>query len=199
MARRVLVAAAAFAVSAALAPAASRRGARGARGGVALRERPEACPEPVWERICEAEQKSREKKFGSLAASMATFGLDSDAIEKNRLRIWEELEAKQASGAAPPPRKKAEAAADDAKPAGPFAGIRKAWDDVYKEADAMGYAQAVALNAQLENKGVLSKAPRRPGAFDVDDPDAPKKKAKRRKKSRGPKPAAKKGDGFGSS
>ena len=28
------------------------------------------------------------------------------------------------------------------------------------EADAMGYAQAVALNKQLEDKGVLSKAKR---------------------------------------
>ena len=33
-------------------------------------------------------------------------------------------------------------------------------DDVYDEADAMGYAQAVALNKQLEDKGWLSKAKR---------------------------------------
>ena len=155
--------------------------------------RPEECPEAVWERIVDAEQKSREKKFGSLAASLSTFGLDKEMIEENRLRIWEELKAKQASGAKPARREAAEAAPAAGAP-GPFAGLRKAWDDVYKEADAMGYAQAVALNAQLENKGVLPKA----AAADADASTPPKARAKSKKrKSRGPKPAAKRGDGFG--
>ena len=58
----------------------------------------------------------------------------------------------------------------------------------------MGYAQAVALNAQLENKGVLPKA----AAADADASTPPKARAKSKKrKSRGPKPAAKRGDGFG--
>jgi len=44
----------------------------------------------------------------------------------------------------------------------PFAGVMKAFkeSDVYKQADAMAYVQAVELNKQLEDKGVLSKAKR---------------------------------------
>ena len=83
---------------------------------------------------------------------------DKDAIEANRLRIWEELAAKQASGAKPPKRREADATA---APDGPFAGLKKAFADSYKEADAMAYAQAVALNKNLEDRGILDKAPRR--------------------------------------
>ena len=129
---------------------------------------------------------------------MANFGLDKDKIEENRLRIWEELKAKQASGEKP--RRREDAAAEEVQKApGPFAGLRKAWDDVYKEADAMGYAQAVALNAKLEKKGILPEVmPRGDSPLGLDPAnDAPKKsQAKRRKKGKGGKPKAKRGAGF---
>ena len=77
------------------------------------------------ERIVEAEANSREKKFGAVGAALSNFGLDKGSIEENQLRIWEELKAKQASGAKPRKRTEAEAA-----PApGPFAGLKKAWDE----------------------------------------------------------------------
>ena len=159
-----------------------------------LRARPDDCPEEVWERIVEAEQKSREKK-GQIGAAL--WGLDKNAIEQNQLRIWEELRERQASGAKPPKR-----TAQPEKPNNnPFAGVMKAFKDVYDEADAMGYAQAVALNKQLEDKGVLSKAKRRDDD-DVQIPEErvvfeePARKTVKRKRGKGAKPKSRKGAGF---
>ena len=167
------------------------------RAAMTARARPEECPPEVWERIVEAEANSREKKFGAVGAALSNFGLDKGSIEENQLRIWEELKAKQASGAKPRKRTEAEAA-----PApGPFAGLKKAWDDAYKEADAQGYAQAVALNAKLEEKGILSKAPRREKLSAETDlrgePLQRKPSKKKNKKKKGAKPSANQGDGFG--
>ena len=159
-----------------------------------LRARPDDCPEEVWDRIVEAEQKSREKK-GQIGAAL--WGLDKGAIEQNQLRIWEELRERQASGAKPTKR-----TAQPEKPNNnPFAGVMKAFKDVYDEADAMGYAQAVALNKQLEDKGVLSKAKRK----DDDDIQLPQervvfeepvRKTVKRKRGKGAKPKSRKGAGF---
>ena len=157
-----------------------------------LRARPDDCPEEVWDRIVEAEQQSREKK-GQIGAAL--WGLDKGAIEQNQLRIWEELRERQESGAKP--TKKPEPAPSN----NPFAGVMKAFKDVYDEADAMGYAQAVALNKQLEDKGVLSKAKRR----DDDDVQIPEervvfeelaRKTVKRKRGKGAKPKSRKGSGF---
>ena len=161
-----------------------------------LRARPDDCPEEVWERIVEAERNSREKK-GQIGAAL--WGLDKGAIEQNQLRIWEELRERQESGAKP--TKRTEPAPSNNNP---FAGVMKAFKDVYDEADAMGYAQAVALNKQLEDKGVLSKAKRR----DADDDDGiqlpqervvfeePVRKTVKRKRGKGAKPKSRKGAGF---
>ena len=157
-----------------------------------LRARPDDCPEEVWERIVEAEQQSREKK-GQIGAAL--WGLDKGAIEQNQLRIWEELRERQESGAKP--TKKPEPAPSN----NPFAGVMKAFKDVYDEADAMGYAQAVALNKQLEDKGVLSKAKRRDDD-DVQIPEErvvfeePVRKTVKRKRGKGAKPKSRKGAGF---
>ena len=157
-----------------------------------LRARPDDCPEEVWERIVEAERNSREKK-GQIGAAL--WGLDKGAIEQNQLRIWEELRERQESGAKP--TKKPEPAPSN----NPFAGVMKAFKDVYDEADAMGYAQAVALNKQLEDKGVLSKAKRRDDD-DVQIPEErvvfeePVRKTVKRKRGKGAKPKSRKGAGF---
>ena len=159
-----------------------------------LKARPDDCPEEVWDRIVEAERNSREKK-GQIGAAL--WGLDKGAIEQNQLRIWEELRERQESGAKP--TKKPEPAPSS----NPFAGVMKAFKDVYDEADAMGYAQAVALNKQLEDKGVLSKAKRRDD--DDDDVQIPKervvfeepvRKTVKRKRGKGAKPKSRKGAGF---
>ena len=162
-----------------------------------LRARPDDCPEEVWERIVEAERNSREKK-GQIGAAL--WGLDKNAIEQNQLRIWEELRERQESGAKPTKRTEQPATTNN----NPFAGVMKAFKDVYDEADAMGYAQAVALNKQLEDKGVLSKAKRR----DDDDDDGiqlpqervvfeePVRKTVKRKRGKGAKPKSRKGAGF---
>ena len=159
-----------------------------------LRARPDDCPEEVWERIVEAERTSREKK-GQIGAAL--WGLDKGAIEQNQLRIWEELRERQESGAKPPKR-----SAQPEKPNNnPFAGVMKAFKDVYDEADAMGYAQAVALNKQLEDKGVLSKAKRKDDD-DVQIPEErvvfeePVRKTVKRKRGKGAKPKSRKGAGF---
>ena len=158
-----------------------------------LRARPDDCPEEVWDRIVEAEQQSREKK-GQIGAAL--WGLDKGAIEQNQLRIWEELRERQESGAKP--TKRTEPAPSNNNP---FAGVMKAFKDVYDEADAMGYAQAVALNKQLEDKGVLSKAKRK----DDDDIQLPQervvfeepvRKTVKRKRGKGAKPKSRKGAGF---
>ena len=158
-----------------------------------LRARPDDCPEEVWDRIVEAEQKSREKK-GQIGAAL--WGLDKGAIEQNQLRIWEELRERQESGAKPTKRTEEPAPSNN-----PFAGVMKAFKDVYDEADAMGYAQAVALNKQLEDKGVLSKAKRK----DDDDIQLPQervvfeepvRKTVKRKRGKGAKPKSRKGAGF---
>ena len=161
-----------------------------------LRARPDDCPEEVWERIVEAERNSREKK-GQIGAAL--WGLDKGAIEQNQLRIWEELRERQESGAKPTKRDPEPKTSNN-----PFAGVMKAFKDVYDEADAMGYAQAVALNKQLEDKGVLSKAKRR----DDDDDDGiqlpqervvfeePVRKTVKRKRGKGAKPKSRKGAGF---
>ena len=160
-----------------------------------LRARPDDCPEEVWERIVEAEQKSREKK-GQIGAAL--WGLDKGAIEQNQLRIWEELKERQESGARPPKKRPEEPAPSSNNP---FAGVMKAFKDVYDEADAMGYAQAVALNKQLEDKGVLSKAKRRDDD-DVQIPEErvvfeePARKTVKRKRGKGAKPKSRKGAGF---
>ena len=158
-----------------------------------LRARPDDCPEEVWDRIVEAEQQSREKK-GQIGAAL--WGLDKGAIEQNQLRIWEELRERQESGAKP--TKKPEPAPSNNNP---FAGVMKAFKDVYDEADAMGYAQAVALNKQLEDKGVLSKAKRKDDD-DVQIPEErvvfeePVRKTVKRKRGKGAKPKSRKGAGF---
>ena len=158
-----------------------------------LRARPDDCPEEVWERIVEAERNSREKK-GQIGAAL--WGLDKNAIEQNQLRIWEELRERQESGAKP--TKKPEPAPSNNNP---FAGVMKAFKDVYDEADAMGYAQAVALNKQLEDKGVLSKAKRKDDD-DVQIPqervvfEEPGRKTVKRKRGKGAKPKSRKGSGF---
>ena len=157
-----------------------------------LKARPDDCPEEVWDRIVEAERNSREKK-GQIGAAL--WGLDKGAIEQNQLRIWEELRERQESGAKP--TKKPEPAPSN----NPFAGVMKAFKDVYDEADAMGYAQAVALNKQLEDKGVLSKAKRRDDD-DVQIPEErvvfeePVRKTVKRKRGKGAKPKSRKGAGF---
>jgi len=162
-----------------------------------LKARPDDCPEEVWDRIVEAERNSREKK-GQIGAAL--WGLDKNAIEQNQLRIWEELRERQESGAKPTKRTEQPATTNN----NPFAGVMKAFKDVYDEADAMGYAQAVALNKQLEDKGVLSKAKRR----DDDDDDGiqlpqervvfeePVRKTVKRKRGKGAKPKSRKGAGF---
>ena len=158
-----------------------------------LRARPDDCPEEVWDRIVEAERNSREKK-GQIGAAL--WGLDKGAIEQNQLRIWEELKEKKASGAKPTKRTE-----EPAPSSNPFAGVMKAFKDVYDEADAMGYAQAVALNKQLEDKGVLSKAKRRDDD-DVQIPEErvvfeePVRKTVKRKRGKGAKPKSRKGAGF---
>ena len=158
-----------------------------------LRARPDDCPEEVWERIVEAERNSREKK-GQIGAAL--WGLDKGAIEQNQLRIWEELRERQESGAKP--TKRTEPAPSNNNP---FAGVMKAFKDVYDEADAMGYAQAVALNKQLEDKGVLSKAKRKDDD-DVQIPEErvvfeePARKTVKRKRGKGAKPKSRKGAGF---
>ena len=158
-----------------------------------LRARPDDCPEEVWDRIVEAEQQSREKK-GQIGAAL--WGLDKGAIEQNQLRIWEELRERQESGAKPTKRTEEPAQSNNH-----FAGVMKAFKDVYDEADAMGYAQAVALNKQLEDKGVLSKAKRK----DDDDIQLPQervvfeepvRKTVKRKRGKGAKPKSRKGAGF---
>ena len=126
----------------------------------------------------------------------ALWGLDKNAIEQNQLRIWEELRERQESGAKP--TKRTEPAPSNNNP---FAGVMKAFKDVYDEADAMGYAQAVALNKQLEDKGVLSKAKRRDDD-DVQIPqervvfEEPARKTVKRKRGKGAKPKSRKGAGF---
>ena len=167
---------------------------RSQRPPTLLRARPDDCPEEVWERIVEAERTSREKK-GQIGAAL--WGLDKGAIEQNQLRIWEELRERQESGAKPTKRKE-----QPEKPNNnPFSGVMKAFKDVYDEADAMGYAQAVALNKQLEDKGVLSKAKRK----DDDDIQLPQervvfeepvRKTVKRKRGKGAKPKSRKGAGF---
>ena len=158
-----------------------------------LKARPDDCPEEVWERIVEAERNSREKK-GQIGAAL--WGLDKGAIEQNQLRIWEELRERQESGAKPTKRTEEPAPSNN-----PFAGVMKAFKDVYDEADAMGYAQAVALNKQLEDKGVLSKAKRRDDD-DVQIPEErvvfeePVRKTVKRKRGKGAKPKSRKGAGF---
>ena len=160
-----------------------------------LRARPDDCPEEVWERIVEAERNSREKK-GQIGAAL--WGLDKGAIEQNQLRIWEELRERQESGAKPTKKRPEEPAPSN----NPFAGVMKAFKDVYDEADAMGYAQAVALNKQLEDKGVLSKAKRRDDDDDVQIPqervvfEEPVRKTVKRKRGKGAKPKSRKGAGF---
>jgi len=160
-----------------------------------LRARPDDCPEEVWERIVEAERNSREKK-GQIGAAL--WGLDKNAIEQNQLRIWEELRERQASGAKPPKRTEQPETPPNNNP---FAGVMKAFKDVYDEADAMGYAQAVALNKQLEDKGVLSKAKRKDDD-DVQIPEErvvfeePARKTVKRKRGKGAKPKSRKGAGF---
>ena len=167
---------------------------RSQRPPTLLRARPDDCPEEVWDRIVEAERNSREKK-GQIGAAL--WGLDKGAIEQNQLRIWEELRERQESGAKPT-KKRPEA---EAPSNNPFAGVMKAFKDVYDEADAMGYAQAVALNKQLEDKGVLSKAKRRDDD-DVQIPEErvvfeePVRKTVKRKRGKGAKPKSRKGAGF---
>ena len=159
-----------------------------------LRARPDDCPEEVWERIVEAERNSREKK-GQIGAAL--WGLDKGAIEQNQLRIWEELRERQESGAKPTKRTEQPQQTNN----NPFAGVMKAFKDVYDEADAMGYAQAVALNKQLEDKGVLSKAKRKDDD-DVQIPqervvfEEPVRKTVKRKRGKGAKPKSRKGSGF---
>ena len=166
---------------------------RSQRPPTLLRARPDDCPEEVWDRIVEAEQKSREKK-GQIGAAL--WGLDKNAIEKNQLRIWEELRERQASGARPTAQPEKTNTNNN-----PFAGVMKAFKDVYDEADAMGYAQAVALNKQLEDKGVLSKAKRKDDD-DVQIPEErvvfeePARKTVKRKRGKGAKPKSRKGAGF---
>ena len=158
-----------------------------------LKARPDDCPEEVWDRIVEAERNSREKK-GQIGAAL--WGLDKGAIEQNQLRIWEELRERQESGAKPTKRTEEPAPSNN-----PFAGVMKAFKDVYDEADAMGYAQAVALNKQLEDKGVLSKAKRKDDD-DVQIPEErvvfeePVRKTVKRKRGKGAKPKSRKGAGF---
>jgi len=129
----------------------------------ALAARPADCPAEVWERVVEAERTSREKKFGAMGAALGAFGLDKAAIEANQLRIWDELKRKRAEAPGGPKKKKNKQQQQPAEPvpktasSGPFAGMREAFQKVYDEADQMGYAQAVALSASLENKGLLPK------------------------------------------
>ena len=157
-----------------------------------LRARPDDCPEEVWDRIVEAEQQSREKK-GQIGAAL--WGLDKGAIEQNQLRIWEELRERQESGAKPTKRPEEPAPSNN-----PFAGVMKAFKDVYDEADAMGYAQAVALNKQLEDKGVLSKAKRKDDDVQIPEErvvfEEPARKTVKRKRGKGAKPKSRKGSGF---
>lgn len=127
-----------------------------------LYARPEDCPEKIWDQVVEAERISREKRFGALIG-----GLDKKTIEANQVRIWEELKRQKESGETTPPPKQ-----------GPLAGIQSAWKKLYEEADAMGYAQAVALSTKLENKGVLPRVVTKEG----EAPPAPTKTKKRKKK-----------------
>lgn len=109
--------------------------------------RPADCPEPVWERVVEAERVSREKKFGTMLGPLGS-ALDSSTIEANQLRIWDELKRRKEGGEVV-----------EAKPKEPgfFDGIKQSFASFYQEADAMAYSQAVALNKNLEDRGILSK------------------------------------------
>ena len=143
----------------------------------------------------EAERNSREKK-GQIGAA-----LWGPIRARSRRTNWHlgELRARQASGAKPPKR----TAQPETPPSNnnPFAGVMKAFKDVYDEADAMGYAQAVALNKQLEDRGVLSKAKRKDDD-DVQIPEErvvfeePVRKTVKRKRGKGAKPKSRKGAGF---
>ena len=112
--------------------------------------RPSDCPPDVWEAVVEAERKSRQKKIGNFGAALGA--LDQGAIQKNQLRIWDELKKKKDLPPSPQPPE-----GQPSTPDGPFAGIRKAWNQIYEEADAMGKAQAIALSADLEDKGLLPR------------------------------------------
>lgn len=143
-----------------------------------LNGRPTDCPEDLWNRIVEAERLSREKRFGSLVGSV---GIDQNAIDANQLRIWDEMKRQRAAieaGETPTTPRKEE---------GPFAGIKKAWQKLYEEADSMGYAQAIALSSTLENKGVLPRVvtkeqPAEPPA-DIPPRKSTAKKTRTKKKS----------------
>jgi len=76
-------------------------------------------------------------------------------------------------------------------PEGPFASLRTAWQKMYEEADRQGYAQAVALSANLENKGLLPKVVTANSedtsskSISSSKRDANKKKQQRKKKRYG--------------
>eukprot|EP00633_Aureoumbra_lagunensis_P001534 CAMPEP_0197287108 /NCGR_PEP_ID=MMETSP0890-20130614/3160_1 /TAXON_ID=44058 ORGANISM="Aureoumbra lagunensis, Strain CCMP1510" /NCGR_SAMPLE_ID=MMETSP0890 /ASSEMBLY_ACC=CAM_ASM_000533 /LENGTH=175 /DNA_ID=CAMNT_0042756369 /DNA_START=150 /DNA_END=677 /DNA_ORIENTATION=- len=152
----------------------------------ALLARPQECPEEIWLQIVEAEKKSREKKFGSVAAALGNVGLDKAAIEANQLRIWEELKKRKDS-----PELKISETKKGETPEGPFASLRTAWQKMYEEADRQGYAQAVALSANLENKGLLPKVVTANSedtsskSISSSKRDANKKKQQRKKKRYG--------------
>mmetsp|Transcript_430 Transcript_430/g.1212 ORF Transcript_430/g.1212 Transcript_430/m.1212 type:complete len:207 (-) Transcript_430:41-661(-) len=174
--------------------------------------RPPDCPEDVWTAVVEAERKSREKKIGPLGTALGA--LDARSIEANQLRIWEEVRKRRDdSSNNKKQRKKKNTASSPPSPPekekeeGPFASLRNAWNKMYAEADAMGYAQALSLSADLENRGLLPKVVTANATAEAADEtpvprsrrrDAAKKKKKksssRKKKGRSPSPPK----GFGS-
>lgn len=131
-----------------------------------LYARPPDCPEPVWERVVEAERVSRQKKFGTMLGPLGN-ALDSSTVEANQLRIWDELKRRKEGG---------EVVVEAPKKPGFFDSMKQSLQSFYQEADAMAYSQAVALNKNLEDRGVLSKVSKDPK--DKQRPPATKKKSR---------------------
>ena len=147
-----------------------------------LAARPADATEEEWEVVVEAERVSRAKKYGPAAQAMEV--MNKDMIEKNQLLIWEEFSRRRGSAPAPPrasrrkktkgfapsssaaPRSAASAPLPEAPaapapapaPAPGFLGrLAESAKQLYDEADAMGYASAVAVSADLENRGILPR------------------------------------------
>ena len=152
------------------------------RSNSRLAARPADATEEEWEVVVEAERVSRAKKYGPAAQAMEV--MNKEMIEKNQLLIWEEFSRRRGSAPAPPrasrrkktkgfapsssaaPRSAAPAPLPEAPaapapapaPAPGFLGrLAESAKQLYDEADAMGYASAVAVSADLENRGILPR------------------------------------------
>lgn len=146
------------------------------RRSLRIYARPADCSEKVWAQIIEAERVSREKRYGNL---FGTLGTSQETIEANQLRIWEELKRRKNAlnaGEELPQQQSNE------ESGGLFANLKAAWKTIYEEADAMGYAQAVALSSKLENRGLLPRVVTKEAADMETAAETPPPKAKTRRK-----------------